>query len=76
MNNQSPIAPAERPSDEADLSQLDMARREGDAYQRSLDQLIDHCLQTGPGGYTPSDFTAADLDQRELDKLLARLRGS
>lgn len=36
MNNQSPIAPAERPSDEADLSQLDMARREGDAYQRSL----------------------------------------
>ncbi len=47
-----------------------------EAYRRSLDHLIEHCLQTGPGGYTPSDFTAADLDQRELDKLLARLRGS
>ena len=54
----------------------DTIARLADAYQRSLDQLIDHCLQTGPGGYTPSDFTAADLDQRELDKLLARLRGS
>jgi hypothetical protein len=42
---------------------------------RSLESLLDHCLDAGRGHYTPSDFTATDLNQQELDKLLAKLRG-
>ena len=35
-----------------------------------LQQLINHCLTPEAGGFTPSDFPDADLDQDELDALL------
>ncbi|MEV6868986.1 amino acid adenylation domain-containing protein, partial [Streptosporangium subroseum] len=46
-----------------------LARR----YQEVLDQLIDHCCSPGAGGYTPSDFPLADLDQATLDLIQQRL---
>jgi amino acid adenylation domain-containing protein/non-ribosomal peptide synthase protein (TIGR01720 family) len=39
----------------------------------ALVDLIDHCTAEGSGGYTPSDFPEAGLDQSELDDLLAEL---
>ncbi|TRU24576.1 MAG: amino acid adenylation domain-containing protein [Microcystis aeruginosa Ma_QC_B_20070730_S2] len=42
------------------------------AYRDSLGSLINHCL-SAEGGYTPSDFPDADLNQAELDELLSEL---
>ncbi|TRV43485.1 MAG: amino acid adenylation domain-containing protein [Microcystis panniformis Mp_MB_F_20051200_S9] len=42
------------------------------AYRDSLESLINHCL-SAEGGYTPSDFPDADLNQAELDELLLEL---
>ncbi len=42
------------------------------AYRDSLESLINHCLWA-EGGYTPSDFPDADLNQEELDELLLEL---
>lgn len=42
------------------------------AYRDSLESLINHCL-SAEGGYTPSDFPDADLNQVELDELLSEL---
>jgi amino acid adenylation domain-containing protein/non-ribosomal peptide synthase protein (TIGR01720 family) len=39
----------------------------------ALRRLIDHCVAPAAGGFTPSDFPAADLDQRALDKLLGEV---
>ncbi len=39
-------------------------------FIRGLEAIIDHCLSPGAGGFTPSDFPDADLDQQELDDLL------
>jgi amino acid adenylation domain-containing protein/non-ribosomal peptide synthase protein (TIGR01720 family) len=38
-----------------------------------LRALIEHCLSPEAGGFTPSDFPAANLDQAQLDALLSRL---
>ncbi|WP_165777490.1 non-ribosomal peptide synthetase [Amycolatopsis antarctica] len=35
----------------------------------ALERLIDHCLEPGAGGVSPSDFPLAGLDQAELDSL-------
>ncbi|HEY2511451.1 MAG TPA: amino acid adenylation domain-containing protein, partial [Polyangiaceae bacterium] len=40
-------------------------------YLEALARIVDHCVADGAGGYTPSDFTLAGLDQAELDALLA-----
>jgi amino acid adenylation domain-containing protein/non-ribosomal peptide synthase protein (TIGR01720 family) len=50
--------------------------RLADSFTQSLRSLIAHCKSPEAGGYTPSDFTAARLSQRDLDKLLSRLSGS
>ena len=42
----------------------------GQRYFENLSELIGHCLDTGAGGYTPSDFPDADLDQEDLDRFL------
>lgn len=42
-------------------------------YCEELKNIIDHCTNEDTGGYTPSDFSAAGLDQQELDNLLANL---
>ncbi len=40
-------SPSEKPSDEADQRQLDMAREEGAAYQRSLSYMVEQVADTG-----------------------------
>ena len=44
-------------------------------HLEALRELIEHCTSPQAGGYTPSDFSAAGVSQRDLDKLVARLRG-
>ncbi|MFZ5918979.1 MAG: condensation domain-containing protein, partial [Chloroflexota bacterium] len=43
-------------------------------YIASLRALIAHCRSAEAGMVTPSDFDLADLDQRKLDKVLAKLK--
>ena len=38
-------------------------------YVATLEMLIDHCLSPEAGGFTPSDFPLAGLDQQQLDQL-------
>jgi len=38
-------------------------------YLSNLNRLVAHCLEPDAGGFTPSDFPLADLDDGELDKL-------
>jgi amino acid adenylation domain-containing protein/non-ribosomal peptide synthase protein (TIGR01720 family) len=40
------------------------------AFVGALRRLIDHCRSVGVGGYTPSDFPLAALDQETLDRLV------
>ncbi len=42
-----------------------------DRYVAALRSVIAHCLAPGAGGFTPSDFPLASLDQRALDQLAA-----
>jgi non-ribosomal peptide synthase protein (TIGR01720 family) len=42
-------------------------------FLEELRSLIRHCISPNAGGYTPSDFPNADLDQEKLDNLLAKL---
>lgn len=44
------------------------------SFLESLRAIIRHCCSTEAGGYTPSDFPLARLDQRELDQLLGGTR--
>ena len=44
-----------------------------ESFMESLRLLIHHCTSANAGGYTPSDFAEADLDQEELDRLIAKL---
>jgi non-ribosomal peptide synthase protein (TIGR01720 family) len=41
---------------------------------RALEWIIDHCQSPEAGGYTPSDFPAAKIEQRDLDKLMSKLK--
>jgi non-ribosomal peptide synthase protein (TIGR01720 family) len=50
--------------------------RLAESYLQTLRELVDHCLNTMTGGYTPSDFPDAELSQEELDRLLAGLSGA
>src|SRR5262249_1159406 len=47
-----------------------------DEWLQNLRALLAHCLHPSTGGYTPSDFPLARLDQATLDKVIARGRGS
>jgi len=40
-----------------------------DRFKQRLTQLIEHCTTSGTGGYTPSDFPLAKLEQAALDRL-------
>jgi non-ribosomal peptide synthase protein (TIGR01720 family) len=53
----------------------DRVRRLAEAYGRALRLLIAHCRDADAGGFTPSDFPEAGLDQASLDALLAQLGG-
>ncbi|MEO8564694.1 MAG: condensation domain-containing protein, partial [bacterium] len=45
--------------------------RLAELYASALRGCIAHCLAPDAGGYTPSDFPLAGLDQRALDRVLA-----
>ena len=45
-------------------------------FIETLRSIVDHCLNLEERGYTPSDFPEADLDQSELDDLIASLSES
>ncbi|HEY6802287.1 MAG TPA: amino acid adenylation domain-containing protein [Pyrinomonadaceae bacterium] len=45
-------------------------------FIETLRLLIDHCVKLEDRGYTPSDFPDADLNQTELDDLIASLNSS
>jgi hypothetical protein len=40
---------------------------------QSLRDIVRHCSEAGAGGFTPSDFPAAELNQEELDQLIQDL---
>ena len=42
-------------------------------YIEALRSLITHCQSPDAGGYTPSDFSEANLNQQELDQFLAKI---
>ena len=58
----------------APLAEASVARL-AEAYARALRELIEHCRAPDAGGFTPSDFPEAGLDQASLDAVLARLGG-
>lgn len=43
-------------------------------YVLALRSLIQHCQSASTGGFTPSDFPDAQLDQEDLDQLLSQLK--
>jgi amino acid adenylation domain-containing protein/non-ribosomal peptide synthase protein (TIGR01720 family) len=48
-----------------------------EGFIEALRDMITHCQSTEVGGYTPSDFPQANLNQKELDLFLAKInRGS
>ena len=44
-------------------------------FIEALRSLITHCQSPNTGGYTPSDFSEANLNQQELDQFLAKITG-
>ncbi|NEQ30815.1 MAG: amino acid adenylation domain-containing protein [Leptolyngbya sp. SIO4C5] len=46
-----------------------------DGFITALRSLIAHCQSPDAGGYTPSDFAEANLNQQELDQFLAKITG-
>ncbi|MEL6332126.1 MAG: amino acid adenylation domain-containing protein [Cyanobacteria bacterium J06626_26] len=46
-----------------------------EGYIRALRSLITHCQDPEAGGYTPSDFSEANLNQAELDQFLSKIQG-
>jgi non-ribosomal peptide synthase protein (TIGR01720 family) len=44
-------------------------------HVEELRGLVAHCLDPDAGGFTPSDFPAAELDQDALDRLIGRVVG-
>jgi amino acid adenylation domain-containing protein/non-ribosomal peptide synthase protein (TIGR01720 family) len=47
--------------------------RLAERYTETLRSLITHCCSVEAGGYTPSDFPAARIDQKSLDLLMGRI---
>lgn len=43
-------------------------------YITNLQSLITHCKSKESGGYTPSDFKAANLNQKQLDKFMSKIK--
>jgi non-ribosomal peptide synthase protein (TIGR01720 family) len=54
--------------DEATIRQL------AEWHIEALRALIAHCRSPEAGAYTPSDFPLAELDQKQLDKVLKKVK--
>jgi amino acid adenylation domain-containing protein/non-ribosomal peptide synthase protein (TIGR01720 family) len=57
----------------ARVFEAETIRAQADAFLVALRRLITHCVSTGAGGYTPSDFSKMQFSQQELDALMADL---
>ena len=44
-----------------------------ESYLQSLRDIVRYCSEAEAGGFTPSDFPAAELSQEELDQLIQDL---
>jgi non-ribosomal peptide synthase protein (TIGR01720 family) len=45
-------------------------------YEAALVEVVEHCTEEDAGGYTPSDFPLANLDEQQVDYLLASVEFS
>jgi amino acid adenylation domain-containing protein/non-ribosomal peptide synthase protein (TIGR01720 family)/FkbM family methyltransferase len=43
-------------------------------FHDALLEIINHCVSPDAGGFTPSDFPEARISQKQLDKLITRIR--
>ncbi len=57
----------------ANLHRRDTIEHLASQFMAALRTLIAHCQSPETGGYTPSDFSAAKLSQKRLDKLMAKV---
>jgi non-ribosomal peptide synthase protein (TIGR01720 family) len=56
------------------IHKQETVERLAQGYMDALTAIIEHCQSPGAGGYTPSDFPAAKLNQKDLNKLLSKLK--
>ena len=52
------------------VHQRETIQRLAEEFLQQLRAIVSHCLEADAGGYTPSDFPLAQLDQIEIDRLL------
>jgi len=57
----------------ANIHQHHTIERLADKFMEALRMMITHCQSSGAGGFTPSDFPRAGLNQKDLDKFIAKL---
>jgi non-ribosomal peptide synthase protein (TIGR01720 family) len=43
-------------------------------FEEGLAEIIRHCREEEAGGYTPSDFPLAKIDQKQLDKIVSKVK--
>jgi non-ribosomal peptide synthase protein (TIGR01720 family) len=55
------------------IHKRDTIERLASGFMEALTTLIDHCQSKDEQSYTPSDFSAAKLNQKQLDKFLAKI---
>jgi len=55
------------------IHRRETVERLANGYLQALRSLVRHCQSPEAGGFTPSDFPDADLDQSDLDQLLTQL---
>ena len=55
------------------IHKLDTIERLASGFMEVLTELIYHCQSKDDQSYTPSDFSAAKLNQQQLDKFLAKI---
>src|SRR5205807_2681021 len=57
------------------LHRRETVERLAERYVECLGEIVAHCRSAEAGGYTPSDFPLAQLEQGELDRFIGRGEG-
>jgi non-ribosomal peptide synthase protein (TIGR01720 family) len=57
----------------SNLHQKAKVERLAEGFIAAVRSLIAHCQSPEAGGYTPSDFPAAKLGQKDIDKFIAKI---
>jgi amino acid adenylation domain-containing protein/non-ribosomal peptide synthase protein (TIGR01720 family) len=57
----------------ADIHRQETVERLADGFRDQLREILVHCRDPQAGGFTPSDFSAARLSQKGLEKLLGKI---